>query len=419
MAAPLHTDDIGDLKAELESFLHEDPVNTERVLSRMDQLAWSVGHGPFSGLLLLLCNLDLEEPEARALWDGACDHRGRIEQALGRPVPLRVALLDLLISRNRGSARVRVLDLVQQHRPGELEMIDPVTRLHTAAFFNDQMPREMGRARRFNLPLSLVHAEIDDFAGIVERFGAAVGSVLLREVAGVIAGCVRDMDYAARITGAQFALLLTETDRMGAYYVADRLRQQVEAFYLERQIDGRPFDITVSAGVAAFPQDAATPDELVSRACRAFFNARIRGRGSVAIFHTERREYMRLESPNDRLQVILMPEGEESAALADMKNISSGGVLFESDHPIPLGRMVQIRCRNLKEKDEVLIPGRVVRIERFESDRGERYEIGVLFDLVVEQQLEGVIDFLEKFTADEDSGERPGAPSASDSTGAA
>ena len=402
MPPPPTSHEIASLKADLQAALNEDPLNTEQLISRVDQLAWSVGSGLYSGLLLLLCNIDVGEEEARRLWDAARDHRLKLEQQLGRSVALRVALLDHFIATNRHTSRARMLDMIQTHRPGEREMSDTITRLHTAAFFNDQLPREIGRARRYTLPIALVHAEIDGFAGIVERFGVSIGSVLLKEVSSVIAGSIRDMDYAARMEGARFSLLLTETDRMGAYYVADRLRQQVEAYYLERQIDGRPFAITVSAGVAAFPQDADSAEDLVAKACEAYYNARARGPGSVAIHYRERREYIRLESPTDRLKVTLLPEGDSSAALADMKNISSGGVLFESDRPMQLGRMVQIQCRNLQEGDEVLIPGRVVRIERFDVNGAERYEIGVLFDLVVEQQLEGVIGFLERFTAGEE-----------------
>ncbi len=118
----------------------------------------------------------------------------------------------------------------------------------------------------------------------------------------------------------------------------------------------------------------------------------------------------------------LIPEGAETSAPAAMKNISSGGVLFESDKPIELGRMVHILCRNRREADQVLIPGRVVRIEAFESSGITRYEIGVLFDLVVEEQLEGVVEFLERFisgtdepeddveTVPRDPSEDPGAP---------
>jgi Tfp pilus assembly protein PilZ len=118
----------------------------------------------------------------------------------------------------------------------------------------------------------------------------------------------------------------------------------------------------------------------------------------VAIHHPERREYIRLEMDNKDLQVTLVPEGAEPSALGAMKNISSGGVLYESERPVALGRTVHILCRNRRDADQVLIPGRVVRIETFETDAGERYEIGVLFDLVVEEQLEGVIEFLERFT---------------------
>jgi len=97
--------------------------------------------------------------------------------------------------------------------------------------------------------------------------------------------------------------------------------------------------------------------------------------------------------------VTLVPEGAEPSTPGAMRNISSGGVLYESDRPVALGRTVNILCRNRRDADQVLLPGRVVRIEKFETDAGERYEIGVLFDLVVEEQLEGVIEFLERFTA--------------------
>lgn len=396
MAPTPRADEIAALKAEIQQTLNEDPVNQEWCLEKIDRLAWSVGSGLYSGALLLLYNILFEEEEAENHWKSIQTHRASMEESLGRTVALRVATLDYLIGLNIGTPRARLLEVLQAHRPSQQEMTDPVTALHTAAFFNDQLPREVGRARRFDLDLSLIHVEIDDYAGITEQFGQSIGTTLLKEVAGILDTCLRDMDYAARISASEFALLLTETDRMGAYYVADRIRQQIEAFYLERQIGGFPLEVSVSSGVAAFPQDADDAESLVRKAVSAFHHARARGHGGVAIHHRERREYLRLESENEDLQVSIMPEGEASE-LAQMKNISSGGVLFESETPIELGRMVQIICHNRREGDEVLIPGRVVRIERFEGDEGERYEVGVLFDLVVEEQLEGVIGFLERF----------------------
>lgn len=408
-------DDISSIRAELQTCLNEDPINLEWSLEKVDRLAWVFGQGTYSNLLLLLCNLTFPEDEARRHWEAMLRHRALLEEALGRPVALRVAAMDYLIGLNRQTSRPRLLELLHFPRAGDREMSDPITGLHTRAFIDEQLPREASRAKRYSIDLSFAHIEIDDYVRFAEEMGPTVGTVLLQEMAAIINGSIRNIDYAARLSGAQFGLLLTETNRMGAYYVADRIRQKVEAYYLERTVNGRPFGVTVSAGVASYPEDADQAEDLAARAFEAYFTARTRGAGRVAIYYRERREYIRLALDNDDLQVTLIPEDSSEGAPASMRNISSGGVLFESEIPVEIGRFVQIRCRNKREADQVLIPGRVVRIEKFESDAGERYEIGVLFDLVVEEQLEGVIDFLERFTAEPSgpSAEQPDRPRAS------
>jgi diguanylate cyclase (GGDEF)-like protein len=405
--APPRPDEIDAIKAELRACLNEDPINLEWALETVDRLAWSFGKGTYSNLLLLLGNLTLEEDDARRHWDAMLKHRVQLEQSLGRAVAFRVAAMDYLVGLNRQTSRPRLLELLQSHRAGEREVTDPITGLHTRRFIDEQLPREAARAHRFLIDLSFVHLEIDDFARLTEEHGTTVGTVLLQEMASIINGSIRNIDYAARLSGAQFGLLLTETDRMGAYYVAERIRQKVEEFYLEGRVGGRPFGASVSAGVASFPEDADRADQLAARAGEAFFTARARGPGRVAIYYRERREYMRLALDKDDLQVTLTPEGSDQKAAASLKNISSGGVLFESATPIELGRTVHILCKNKRDADNVLIPGRVVRIEKFESDAAERYEIGVLFDLVVEEQLEGVIDFLERFSSEPADPDRP------------
>ncbi len=402
---------ISALKKQIQEILHEDPANLDWVLQKVDRLSWSAGEGVHSSLMLLLANVALEEEPARREWEAILRHRQDLERALRRRVPLRVALLDRLVEANRTLARPRLLEVLQTDRPLEGELTDRVTGLHTRSFLEDQIPRELARARRYHLHLSLIHLEIDDFSRIVEEMGQTVGPILLKETAAIITSCIRSIDYSARLSAAQFALLLTETDRMGAYYVADRIRQKVEEFYLERRVDGRPFELTVSAGVAAFPQDAGDDVELQRRACEAFFTARTRGRHRVAIHCPERREFLRLTLDNEDLQVTLLPEDAATKSPATMRNISSGGILFESDTPIELGRSVQILCRSKPHADQVQIPGRVARIERFEEEGGDRYEIGILFDLVVEEQVEGIIELLERLSAEAGPGDRRGSPS--------
>lgn len=393
--------------------LNEDPANLEWVLERVDRLSWGVGPGLHAGLLMLLCNVSFDETEARRHWEAMVKHSAALSETAGRPISLRVAMADYLFGLNQRAPRSRLIDVIETWRSGSTDMLDPLTSLHAKSFLDEQISREASRALRFKIDLSYVHIEIDDFTRITERLGLTMGTVLIKEMAGIIASCIRNIDYAARISGSEFGLLLTETDRMGAYHVADRIRQKVEAFHLERRVGGRPFELTASAGVASFPEDAGGSEELVARAREAWFTARARGTGRVATHYRERREYIRLATDHQDLQVTLGPEPPEPEppgpeppgpgtpdVKTSMKNISSGGVLFESERPLELGRTVQILCRNRRDTDSVMIPGRVVRIERFEGESGERYEIGVLFDLVVEEQLEGVIEFLERFSSE-------------------
>lgn len=401
--------DLESLKDEIRQAFFEDPSNLQLILDRIDQLAGADASRLYSRALLLLFNVILNEDEARLLWKAILAHRRELSRRLGREMPLRVAAMDYLVDRNRGVPRSTLLDLLQLHTPPDREITDPVTELHTSGFLADQIPREVGRARRYKLDLSLAHLEIDDFPAVIERQGLAVGTLQLREVSGIITECIRQTDYAARVSGSAFVLLLTETDRIGAYYVADRIRRRVEEHYLQQRLNGRPYGLTVSAGVASFPEDADSPEDLADKAREAFYTARARGQSRVAVHYRERREYMRLALDSEELQVSLVPEGDGNHATGSMKNISSGGVLFESRHPVELGRTVEIQCRRPGDGSAVLIPGRVVRIENFETESGPRYEIGVLFDLVVEEQVEGVVRFLERFISERASEESFGS----------
>jgi len=396
MSANRRTEDISALTGQIRSLFNEDPTNLDWALQKVQRLSWSVGEGLYSGLLLLMANLAFSEAEARQHWAAILNHRARLEKQLGRPVALRVAILDHFVGVNRGESKPRLLELAGVSRASDRELIDPITGLHTPGFLEDQLPREISRAHRYKLDLSFVNLEIDELPRILEELGQTMGPILLKETATIIRSSIRSIDYAVRLSAARFGLLLTETDRMGAYHVADRIRQRVEAFNLEREVNGQPFELTISAGVASFPHDADEGNALMCKARAAFFTSRARGPGRVSIHYPERREYLRLAVDNENLQVTLGPEG--AAPRGSMRNISSGGILFESETPIELGRSVEVRCKNRRDGEKVAIPGKVVRIEAFESESGPRYEIGVLFDLVVEEQVDGVIDFLERLS---------------------
>src|SRR2546425_12043859 len=105
---------------------------------------------------------------------------------------------------------------------------------------------------------------------------------------------------AARLAGEEFALILPETERMGAFLVAERVRKEMERHFLRRDIDGRPIAMTVTIGMAKYPEDAAIADRMVRRAEEAMHQAKARGGNTVGVYYRERRNYIRFDVSRDR-----------------------------------------------------------------------------------------------------------------------
>ena len=112
MPPPSRADEIASIRAELQGTLHEDAINLEWILEKVERLGWAFGHGVHSNLLLLLFNLTFDEAEARRHWEAMLHHRVSLEAALGRAVGLRVAAMDYLVALNRQTSRPRLFELL-------------------------------------------------------------------------------------------------------------------------------------------------------------------------------------------------------------------------------------------------------------------------------------------------------------------
>lgn len=156
---------------------------------------------------------------------------------------------------------------------GQASIIDHTTGLHNRRYFVRQLDLELARAARHGRPVSLVIVDIDEFKQYNDRFGHLTGDLVLRALARVARSQVRAFDTVARWGGEEFALILPEADKAGAFQVADRVRASVAAQVLA----GVPDPVTISAGVATFPLDGSTAEELVSAADRALYQAKERG----------------------------------------------------------------------------------------------------------------------------------------------
>jgi diguanylate cyclase (GGDEF)-like protein/putative nucleotidyltransferase with HDIG domain len=159
--------------------------------------------------------------------------------------------------------------------------VDPKTGLYNARHFAVVMEEELGRAQRFERPLSLIMADLDLLRDINNTYGHLAGDGILRGISEVFRQQLRHYDVPARFGGEEFSILLPETPPDQAHAIAERIRSAVAARLFEVETSSEPIRATISMGVAAFPRDGHDMNELVHQADLAVYRAKLQGRNRV------------------------------------------------------------------------------------------------------------------------------------------
>lgn len=164
---------------------------------------------------------------------------------------------------------------------------DPLTGLFNLRQFWLSLDHELARARRYHRHCSLAMIDIDFFKQYNDRHGHLRGDEVLKEVGAVFGACIRNSDIAARYGGEEFVIIMPETGRDLALIAGEKLRRAVaeHPFPLRETQPGGT--ITVSVGIATFPDDATTARELVDAADQALYRAKELGRNRVEIHGTQ------------------------------------------------------------------------------------------------------------------------------------
>ena len=152
---------------------------------------------------------------------------------------------------------------------------DALTGVLNRMGFNEAMARELGRARRYQQPLSIAILDIDHFKKVNDEFGHPVGDQVLVRTAKLLSSCVRESDTVARWGGEEFAVIAPMTAEEGAASLAEKLRSIMATTHL-----GPKESVTASFGVAEFRADD-TLESLLQRADAALYRAKQSGRNQV------------------------------------------------------------------------------------------------------------------------------------------
>jgi len=159
----------------------------------------------------------------------------------------------------------------------KLAVTDGLTDLFNYRAFQHRLHLEIERSKRFTLPLSLLMLDIDHFKQYNDKFGHPAGDRLLKEFADLLRNHVREVDCPARYGGEEFVLILPGTVKKSALIVAEKIRVLVET------ADFSGSHITVSIGVASFPEDTDAKDSLITLADQALYQAKEAGRNRIVL----------------------------------------------------------------------------------------------------------------------------------------
>ena len=175
-----------------------------------------------------------------------------------------------------GQAAVAIDNVLLHQEAQRLSVTDGLTGLGNYRFFQQTLAREVDRAARFARPLSLLMLDLDRFKQVNDAHGHQVGDAVLVQVADRIREEVREVDVVARYGGEEFVVVLPETGEEGAQHLADRICERIRGVPL--RTSAGDLDITVSIGVAVYPDHGDSPSSLVRAADQALYAAKGDGR---------------------------------------------------------------------------------------------------------------------------------------------
>jgi diguanylate cyclase (GGDEF)-like protein len=350
----------------LLTLLQADPPHEEKLLAQFETREHA-GEPVYSTILYILTHLSFSETEARRHWRRIRAHRNRLQMELARDVGLRVALLDYFVNVNKELKNPKVIEISIYERTERSAITDGLTGLYNHAYFVQTLRRELQRARRHGLKLSLAIFDLDNFKKVNDRKGHLEGDRVLMKSAALLKETLREIDTAARYGGEEFVVVLPETPRTGAFVVADRIRSRIEQYFRRRRSAAA---VTISGGVASFPEDADGVEELVRRADQALYRSKAAGKNRITLAQGERRRHPRMAAAH---KVVLSTEAGRGHA-GRAKNVSANGVLVSASHPLPVGRAVNLVIRP-PSGAPVRVEGEVVRSTR--AAKGASHEVAV------------------------------------------
>lgn len=232
---------------------------------------------------------------------------------------------DKLLTRVRAMLRVAFDDRETETEKSAGATRDRLTRVYNRRYFDERIEMEIERARRYSRKLSCVMIDIDGFKDINAKYGHEAGDGVLKVLADVLLSSTRSSDVIARYGGEEFVIISPEADGSEAGVLGERLRRAFE----ESSVGIGDEPITISCGVATYPDHASDSATLLRMADSAVYRAKADGRNQCVVAFSEvDEEFESANLPSGR--ILLVEDNDYDRCVASLVLRASGYEVLEA-----------------------------------------------------------------------------------------
>lgn len=162
-------------------------------------------------------------------------------------------------------------------------LTDPITGMWNHRFFQEKLREELTKTDQLKLPLSLAIIDIDNFKRLNDTYGHQHGDLVLKQLAAIFKESSREVDFICRYGGEEFALILVGTNRQQSLDVSERIRTRIEQHRFPGRQEDQSLSLTVSIGLATYPDDCQSKEDLIALADKAMYIAKFSGKNKTCL----------------------------------------------------------------------------------------------------------------------------------------
>jgi diguanylate cyclase (GGDEF)-like protein len=309
-----------------------------------------------------VAQIDVSEEQSNEFWTRILQRRSDLADTQGKKISLKTAMVDVLSSANF----LRVPVLIEYDELKKLQVnaaTDALTGLHNRRLFDEYFDKELNRAKRYGQQLAVVILDLHKLKEVNDRHGHLQGDQVLQIAAATLRRTLRNSDFAFRIGGDEFALLLPQTDSEQAVTLCRRVRSQYENELRPLALE---IGVTLDFGVAVHPQEGDQKSALLGLADKRLYELKHSGRMPSRVIplepaparepapappppprtvaapppaptivppsfqHSEHRKWERVSLAGTKAHAVLTEGSQKSAKVIDL---SYGGVALQFDRP--------------------------------------------------------------------------------------